>query len=206
VSVKVKICGITNADDALAAIEGGADVLGFVFHPASPRYVSAREAEQIVKPLPPFVVKAGVFVDADRDVVLQAARACGLNILQFHGNETPDYCLQFGLMCMKAFRIKDADSLSALPRYGTDAWLLDAWIPGVPGGTGETFNWELAVEAGKLGKPIFLSGGLNAENVGAAISQVRPYGVDVSSGVEKAPGKKDHAKVKAFIKAAKAIL
>ena len=116
----------------------------------------------------------------------------------------PEYCLQFGLMSMKAFRIRDSASLRALQNYHTDAWLLDAYSPGKPGGTGETFNWDLALEARSLGRPIFLAGGLTPENVAEAVQRARPYGVDVSSGIEAAPGKKDHAKVRAFIQAAKA--
>ena len=130
---------------------------------------------------------------------------CRLNLLQFHGEEAPEYCLQFGLMSMKAFRIRDAASLQRLPNYPTDAWLLDAYNPDQPGGTGETFNWDLALEARAWGRPIFLAGGLTPENVGEAVRRARPYAVDVSSGVEAAPGRKDHAKIKAFIQAAKTV-
>ena len=137
--------------------------------------------------------------------MLRAIRQGGLNLLQFHGEETPEYCLQFGLMSMKAFRIRDAASLQLLPNYPTDAWLLDAYNPAKPGGTGETFNWDLARQAQTRGRPVFLAGGLTPENVAEAIQRARPYGVDVSSGVEAAPGRKDHAKVKAFIQAAKAV-
>jgi phosphoribosylanthranilate isomerase len=119
--------------------------------------------------------------------------------LQFHGDETPEYCLQFGLMSMKAFRMRDAESLKALPDFPTDAWLLDAWSPEKPGGTGETFNWDLAVEAKKSGRLIFLAGGLTPANVGEAVARVQPYAVDVSSGVEILPGRKDHQKVRDFI-------
>jgi phosphoribosylanthranilate isomerase len=126
-----------------------------------------------------------------------------LNLLQFHGDESPEYCVQFGLMSMKALRIRDAESLRPLPEYKTDAFLLDAYAPDKLGGTGATFNWDLAIEAKKIGKPIFLAGGLTPENVGEAVRKVQPYAVDVSSGVESAPGTKDHAKVRAFIQAAK---
>jgi phosphoribosylanthranilate isomerase len=143
-----------------------------------------------------------LFVNAPREDVFKAIAGCGLSLLQFHGDETPEDCLQFGVKSLKAFRIRDAESLRALPDYKTDAWLLDAFSPAARGGTGEKFNWELAVEAQKLGKPIFLAGGLTPENVAAAVRKVRPYAVDVSSGVESSPGKKDHAKVKAFIRAA----
>jgi phosphoribosylanthranilate isomerase len=203
--VKVKICGITNLPDALAAAEAGADALGFVFYDQSPRHISLAAAAGLIRQLPPFVLKVGVFVNAPEDLVLRASRECGLNLLQFHGDEPPDYCLQFGLMSMKAFRIRDAGSLRALRGYPTDAWLLDAYSPGKPGGTGETFNWDLALEARRLGCPIFLAGGLTPENVAEAVQRAQPYGVDVSSGVEAAPGTKDHAKVRAFIKAAKSV-
>ena len=202
--VKVKICGLTNAPDALAAAQAGADALGFVFYDQSPRRVSVEAAAAIIPSLPPFIVKVGVFVNAPEDLVFRAIRQCGLNLLQFHGDEPPEYCLQFGLMSMKAFRIRDAASLDALPNYKTDSWLLDAFAPDKLGGTGHTFNWDLAIAAQKFGRPIFLAGGLTPENVAEAVRRVRPYAVDVSSGVESAPGQKDHAKVKAFISAAKA--
>ena len=204
-AVKVKICGITNLPDGLAAAEGGADALGFVFYDQSPRGVSVEAAADVIRQLPPFVLKVGVFVNPPEDLVVRAIRECGLNLLQFHGDEPPEYCLQFGLMSMKAFRIRDAASLEALQNFPTDAWLLDAYSPGKPGGTGETFNWELALAAQGWGRPIFLAGGLQPENVAEAVHRARPYGVDVSSGVETAPGRKDHAKVRAFIKAAKAV-
>lgn len=203
-SVKVKICGITNAADALAAVDAGADALGFMFYEASPRHVLLQTAAEIARQLPPFVVRVGVFVNASEDQIVRASGECALNLLQFHGDEAPEYCLQFGLMSMKAFRIRDAASLQNLPKYRTDAWLLDAWEADIPGGTGNSFNWDLAVEAKKLGRPIFLAGGLTPENVAAAVKQVRPYAVDVSSGVESAPGKKDPQKVSRFIQAAKA--
>jgi phosphoribosylanthranilate isomerase len=204
-AVKVKICGITNLPDGMAAAEAGADALGFVFYDQSPRRISIEAAAVLIPQLPPFVMKVGVFVNAPEDLVVRAIRECGLNLLQFHGDEPPEYCLQFGLMSMKAFRVRDAASLQALSRYRTDAWLLDSYTPDKPGGTGETFNWDLAFEAQGLGHPIFLAGGLTAENVAEAVRRARPYGVDVSSGVEAAPGRKDHAKVKAFIQAAKAV-
>jgi len=203
--VKVKICGITNLADGMAAAEAGADALGFVFYDQSPRHVSVEAAASLIRQLPPFVMKVGVFVNAPEDLVVWAIRECGLNLLQFHGDEAPEYCLQFGLMSMKAFRVRDAASLQAVLGYHTDAWLLDAYSPGKPGGTGETFNWDLALEAQDWGRPIFLAGGLTSENVAEAVRCARPYGVDASSGVEAAPGRKDHAKVRAFIQAAKAV-
>lgn len=202
-SVKVKICGLTNAADALGAAEAGADLLGFVFYEQSPRHVPVAAAARITRELPAFVARAGVFVDAPEELVTRAISECGLSVLQFHGNESPEYCTQFSVMSMKAFRVRDAASLELLPAYPTDAWLLDAYTAGQLGGTGATFNWELAIAARKLGRPIFLAGGLTPENVAEAVRKVQPFGVDVSSGVESAPGRKDLGKVRAFITAAK---
>jgi phosphoribosylanthranilate isomerase len=202
-STIVKICGITSAADGAAAAEAGADALGLMFYEKSPRHVTMKAAAEIVRQLPPFVIKVGVFVNAPEELVMRAIGECGLNVLQFHGEETPEYCALFPVMTIKAFRVRDAESLTSLTDYKTDAWLLDAYSPEQLGGTGTAFNWDLAVEAQKLGRPIFLAGGLTPENVAEAVRRVRPYAVDVSSGVESAPGKKDAAKVRAFIRAAK---
>jgi phosphoribosylanthranilate isomerase len=200
---RVKICGITNLADAQAAVAAGADALGFNFYEGSPRHVSLKTAAEISKQLPPFAMRAGVFVNAPEEFVTRAIGECSLSLLQFHGDEPPEFCVQFGLMSMKAFRIRDVKSLKELPLFQTDAYLLDAFSPEARGGTGERFNWALAIEAQKFGKPIFLAGGLTPENVADAVRTVRPFGVDVSSGVESAPGKKDHAKIRAFIAAAR---
>lgn len=200
-SVKVKICGITSVADAVAAAEAGADMIGLMFYDRSPRYITVERAAEISRAVSPFIVKVGVFVNPDEDTVMRAIGDCGVSLLQFHGEETPEFCTQFGAMSMKAFRVRDAGSLLALPNYATDAYLLDAYSPDAHGGTGAKFNWDLALEAKAHGKPIFLAGGLTPENVGAAVRQVHPFGVDVSSGVESAPGQKDHAKVRAFIQA-----
>jgi len=202
-SVKVKICGVTRVADALVAAEAGADLIGLMFYERSPRCVALSQAAEISRALPPHVLRVGVFVNPEPDEVFQAMQRCGLTMLQFHGHEPPEFCVQFGLMTMKAFRVRDAASLDALPSYPTDAWLLDAWSPAALGGTGERFNWELALAAKSHGRPIFLAGGLTPENVAAAVRQVQPFGVDVSSGVESAPGLKDTAKVRAFITAVK---
>ncbi len=204
-SVKVKICGITSEADGVAAAEAGADMIGLMFYEKSPRHVSLQAATQIARALPPFVLKVGVFVNPDADLVTRAIAECGLTMLQFHGDEPPEFCTQFGVMSMKAFRIRDAASLDALPNYPTDAYLLDAFSPEARGGTGAKFNWDLAVAARKFGKPIFLAGGLTPENVAAAVKQVQPFGVDISSGVESAPGKKDAAKIRSFIQAVRSV-
>jgi phosphoribosylanthranilate isomerase len=200
---KIKICGITNLADAQIAVQAGADAIGFIFYEKSPRFVTIPQAAEISKQLPPFVMRVGVFVNAPEEFILRAIAEVGLTMLQFHGDEPPEFCTQFGLMSMKAFRIRDAESLKKIPDYLTDAYLLDAFSSTTLGGTGEKFNWDLAIEAQKFGKPIFLAGGLTPENVAEAVKKIQPFGVDVSSGVESAPGKKDHAKVKAFIEAAK---
>ncbi len=202
-SVRVKICGITSADDARAAVGAGVDALGFMFYEPSPRCVTPEQAAAIIAKLPTHVAKVGVFVDADEAAVRTTAAMAGLDTLQFHGSEPPEFCARFELRTIKAFRVKDSGSLAQLPDYETDAWLLDSYVQGVPGGTGERFNWDLAVEAKRLGRPILLAGGLTPENVGEAVGQVTPYGLDVSSGVEAAPGRKDAAKVAAFIASAK---
>ncbi|MBP9902460.1 MAG: phosphoribosylanthranilate isomerase [Verrucomicrobiota bacterium] len=204
-NVKVKICGVTCVSDGLAAAAAGADMIGLMFYERSSRHVPFVTAAEIARELPPHVVKVGVFVNPTAEGVERAMLECGLTLLQFHGDERPEFCTQFGVMSLKAFRVRDAASLAALPEYRTDAWLLDAFSPAALGGTGERFNWELAVDAKKLGRPIFLAGGLTPENVAEAVRRVQPFAVDVSSGVESAPGKKDPAKVRAFIAAAKGV-
>jgi phosphoribosylanthranilate isomerase len=198
---QVKICGVTTVADAMAAAEAGADMIGLMLYAGSPRHISLALAAEISRALPPFVLKVGVFVNPEEALVSRAIAECQLSLLQFHGDEPSEFCTQFGLMSMKALRVKDADSLAVLEQYTTDAFLLDAYSNSGLGGTGEKFNWDLAVEAQKFGKPIFLAGGLTSENVAAAVRQVRPFAVDVSSGVESAPGIKDTAKVRAFIEA-----
>ncbi|MGH8070674.1 MAG: phosphoribosylanthranilate isomerase [Candidatus Entotheonellia bacterium] len=202
--VQVKICGITTLEDAEAAVEAGADALGFVFYPPSPRHVSPEQAEQIIQKLPPFVTTVGLFVDVAFDTVNDLAARCGLDRIQLHGRETPAFCRQVKQPVIKAFRIKNAESLAHLPGYTVAAYLLDAHVEGaLPGGTGASFSWELAARAKPYG-PVILAGGLTPENVATAIAQTRPYGVDVSTGVECAPGIKDHRKVREFIARAKA--
>ena len=205
-SVRVKICGITNRGDADAAVEYGADALGFIFYAASSRFIELKAAAEIIGALPPFVAKVGVFVDASLDEILRTTRACGIGVAQLHGNETPEFCNEVGasgLEVIKAFRVKDEASLAALETYRTQGVLLDSYVPGQLGGTGEVFNWNLALRAKEFGRPIILAGGLTPENVAQAVESVHPYGVDVSSGVEASPGKKDLQKVRAFIDSAK---
>jgi len=203
-SVQVKICGITNIADAQVAEAAGADLIGLMFYEKSPRYVTIAAASEISRSISPFVLKVGVFVNPVEEIVSRAIAECGLSLLQFHGDESPVFCAKFGVMSMKAFRVRDSKSIERLIDYNTDAWLLDAYSAGALGGTGEKFNWELAVEARKLGRPIFLAGGLTPENVGDAVRLVQPFGVDVSSGVESSPGRKDAVRVRLFVERAKA--
>ena len=219
--IRVKICGITNAEDAACAVEAGAHALGFVFYEKSSRHVLLKTAANICASLPPFVSKVGVFVNELERTIEKAAAECGLDTLQFHGDEPPVFCQKFLPKVVKAFRLRSRDDLRALSDYDVDAWLLDAYSPPSHpskggfalnqgdssrseegwGGTGKRCDWDLAVEAGKLGRPIILSGGLAPDNVAEAIRKVRPFGVDVSSGVEKSPGQKDPVKIHAFLQA-----
>jgi phosphoribosylanthranilate isomerase len=198
--VRIKICGITNVADAIAAVEAGADAVGFMFYERSKRYVTPDAAAEIAAELPPFVVRVGVFVDPLSEIVNETASTSGLTALQFHGAESPEFCAQFGLPVIKAFRIADKSSLDQIPAYQTSAWLLDAAVPGQFGGTGETFEWQLARTATKLGRPVILAGGLTPENVVQAIREVHPYAVDVSSGVESSPGRKDSQRMRLFVR------
>lgn len=203
-SVRVKICGITSVEDALAAVAAGADALGFMFYPPSPRYLGVDVAREIVRALPPFVSRVGVFVDASEDRVEETAKRVGLDTLQFHGAETTEYCRRFpGYRVVKAMRMDGPAALARLAEFGEFTWLLDSYVHGSFGGTGQTFNWDLACEAGRRGGRVILAGGLTPDNVGRAVAAVGPYAVDVSSGVESAPGRKDPARVRAFIEAAK---
>ncbi|MBI4657631.1 MAG: phosphoribosylanthranilate isomerase [Verrucomicrobia bacterium] len=200
---RVKICGITNLGDAMAAVRAGADALGFVFYPASPRNVVEDIAATIIGELPPFVAKVGVFVNVSAEKIRHTVETCGLDTLQLHGDESTEFCRQFRMKVIKAFRVRDEQSLKEMAAYQSEAWLLDACVPGKLGGTGERFNWELAKQATTLSATVILAGGLTPENVAEAVRQVAPYGVDVSSGVELSPGKKDPIKLRDFIAAAK---
>lgn len=201
--LKIKICGITNTEDALAAVTAGADALGFMFFEGSKRYLPKEKIKSIIREVPPFVAKVGVFVNATRDQVKAAIEETGIDTLQFHGDETPEACRGFGLKTIKAFQVQGKDMLQIMPRYDVDAWLLDSFVPGQKGGTGKTFNWDLAVHACSLGTPVILAGGLTPDNIAQAVAKVQPFGVDVSSGVESAPGKKNAGLVAAFIERAR---
>lgn len=196
------MCGITNSEDAQAAIESGADALGFVFA-KSPRRVTKEQARDIVKNLPPFVSFVGVFVDERVEVIQEIGDFCHIGTVQLHGNEPPS-CLNHleGYKIIKAFRIKEESDLMPLGDYQPHAFLLDSYVKDVMGGTGVPFKWDIARAAHKYGA-VILSGGLTPENIREAIRVVKPYAVDVSSGVESSPGKKDHLLMKRFIGNAK---
>lgn len=202
--IRVKICGITSKDDALMAVAAGADALGFVFFEKSPRAISPQKAAAIIRDLPPFIQSVGLFVDEDAELVNWSAEFCGLDLVQLHGEEEPDYCQEITRRVIKAFRVKDAASLAGVHRYKVAGYLLDAWSPLAVGGTGQTFDWELA-RGGGIAPKLILAGGLTPESVAEAVRIVVPYAVDVSSGVESLPGRKDPDKVRAFIRQAKGL-
>ncbi len=199
---RVKICGITRLEDALTAIEAGADALGFVFYPPSPRYIEPEKAAEIIAQLPPFVTTVALFVNEPEAEVRRIMALTQVDLLQFHGDENADYCQQFGCAWIKALRVRDADSLQQNLNqfHAARAILLDSYRPGVPGGTGETFNWELI--PAQSAQAIILAGGLTPENISTAVQQVKPYAVDVSGGVEASKGIKDPVKIHAFIRGA----
>ncbi|MEK6708656.1 MAG: phosphoribosylanthranilate isomerase [Pseudomonadota bacterium] len=196
---RIKICGITRIEDALAAARLGADAIGLVFWPQSARAVTPARAREIVAALPPFVSSVGVYVDPEAEWVEQTASVAGLNLLQFHGDESPEFCSQFSLPYIKAVRVKaGVDLLQYATRYSSArGLLLDTYVEGTPGGTGDAFNWGLIPQ--RLPLPLILSGGLHPGNVTTAIKQVQPWAVDVSSGVEAAKGIKDAEKIAAFM-------
>ncbi len=199
--VRSKICGITRIEDALAAAEAGADAIGLVFYAKSPRAVSIQQARDIVAALPAFVTTVGLFVNASRGELNEILGAVALDLLQFHGDETPADCESFHRPYIKALRVQSGDDIALLaaPYASARGILLDTFVSGVPGGTGAAFDWSLVPH--DLSQPVILAGGLSADNVQAAIKQVRPYAVDVSGGVEASKGIKDAAKIRAFMQA-----
>jgi phosphoribosylanthranilate isomerase len=202
--IKVKICGITNLEDALNSVKAGCNALGFVFYRKSPRYITPKKASRIIKHIPAHILKIGVFVNTEEKIVKRIARLCNLDMLQFHGNESPEFCKKFnGYKIIKAFRVKDKIDPRKILKYKTLAYLFDTFVNSKSGGTGKNFNWKLVRHIDGLTRPVFLSGGLNAENVRKAIEIVHPGWVDVSSSVEIKPGKKDGKKVRKFIQAVK---
>jgi phosphoribosylanthranilate isomerase len=198
--LKVKICGITRLEDALTAVQLGADALGFNFWPRSKRHVTPAAARAIVRRLPPLVTAVGVFVDPTREEVLAAVDTAGVTMAQLHGDESPELCLSIPIPVLKAIRVADGSSLAALASYEVRGFVLDTPSPGY-GGSGRTFDWSLVAEAARA-MPVILAGGLTPENVAEAVRSVRPWAVDVASGVESAPGIKDPDKMRRFLEAA----
>ncbi len=195
---RVKICGITSPEDAAMAVAAGADALGLVFVPGTPRYVTPEAASSILDRVPPLVATVGVFVDQPVEEVRRIVTALGLHAVQLHGRESDAYSRRMPVPVIRAIRVRDAASLEPLATYPAQAFLLDAYVEGSHGGTGTAFPWSLA-QAATSRAPLILSGGLRPETVAEAIRLVRPFGVDVSSGVEASPGRKDHQKVREFI-------
>lgn len=202
--IKIKICGITNLEDAGVAVEAGADALGFVFYSQSPRFIESAFAKGIIAQLPPFVIPVGVFVNQDQETIRNVFDECGLAFAQLHGEETPTFCESLGRPVLRALRLRDRGSLLALAEYkgrmGVRGFIVDAFSTEAYGGTGQTVDWSLAREVAQAA-PILLAGGLTSNIVQEAIRQVQPYGVDVSSGVEKSPRQKDHEKIRTFTQA-----
>ena len=202
---QVKICGITNIDDALHAAACGADALGFVFYPGSPRFIDPDRARQIIAELPPFLTTVGLFVNEPPARIREMVEFCGLNTVQLHGDEGPDQCCYPPCRVIKALRLKPEMDDGFFSSFPVSALLLDAYVPDQYGGTGHRCDWEKAAEIASAHR-VILAGGLSPDNVAEAVQQVHPYGVDVSSGVEKKPGQKDPEKVASFIRMAKEAL
>ena len=196
--IKIKICGITNLDDALAAANFGADALGFNFYKKSPRYIDPEKAAEIISQMPPIIMPVAVFVNEREERIREVQGMTCIQTVQLHGDESPEFCSRFGARVIKAFQVKDKESIKHMAHYHVGAFLLDSYRDNQRGGTGETFDWHLAVVAKTFGR-IILAGGLTPENAAEAVKLVQPYGVDVASGVEREPGVKDHAKLKKFI-------
>jgi len=202
-TIKIKICGLTRREDILALNGLGIDYAGFIFVSGTPRYLDLERAAKLTRLVPPGVKRVGVFFDERPAAVGKIASACRLDLLQFHGSESPHYCGQFGLPYFKTVRVLDRIEIDRLAAYRPEAFLLDTYSPRKAGGTGEAFDWSLAREAAEGGLKFILAGGLNPGNIARAIGEAGPWGVDVSSGVESSPGIKDYNKIKAFIREAR---
>lgn len=201
---RIKICGITHLKDALTAVDAGADALGFIFVPDTPRFVNSDQVAAIVAELPPFITTVGIFASKDAAKIKTIADQCRLDAVQLHADVTPEFYRNLDKRVIKAVRVKDESSLSILSDYDVDAFLLDTYVEGKMGGTGEVFDWNLALRAKHYG-PIIVAGGLNPDNVAQAVRRVKPYGVDVGSGVESEPGRKDPDKIRKFVNAVKSV-
>ena len=202
--VRVKVCGITNLKDALTCVQADCDALGFIFYKKSKRYISPEKARAIIREIPKRVKKIGVFVNSRQEAIKRIAKLCSLDILQFHGNESPEFCRKFkNYKIVKVFRIKNRIDIKDILKYNTFGYLFDAFSSEKYGGTGKKFNWGLLRYIKDIKKPVFLSGGINEKNVRKAINSVHPDWVDASSSLEIKPGRKNSEKVRRFIKEAK---
>ena len=200
-TVRIKICGITRESDALAAVRAGADALGFLFYPKSKRYISPEQARDIIQALPPLITAVGVFANESAEKIAAIRKTCLLDAAQLHGEETPEFCRSLPGKTIKAFCLRHAETLAAARAFSTGAWLFDSYAPEQRGGTGLPFNWDWIRQSMPLPRPFIVAGGLNSGNVGNCIKIVRPYAVDVSSGVEDEPGKKNADKMRRFVAA-----
>ncbi|MCX5778252.1 MAG: phosphoribosylanthranilate isomerase [Elusimicrobia bacterium] len=209
--VKVKMCGVTNYDDALLITNAGAEYIGFNFVAGSARKISDKLAKTIIEKLPPFVTPVGIFVNEDPVVIAKYVKKCNLKMVQLHGDETPEYCSQLhekiGVPVIKAFRMENDQMIDKISRYAdaVQYYLLDSFVAETPGGTGEVFDWDMALKVKELGKPVFLAGGLTPDNVAEAIKKVMPFAVDVASGVERIPRRKDYDRMNQFMRKARGI-
>lgn len=201
---RIKICGITHLKDALTAVDAGADALGFIFVPDTPRFVNSDQVAAIVAELPPFVTTVGIFANKDAAKIKTIADQCRLDAVQLHADVTPEFCRNLDKKVIKVVRVKDESSLSILSDYDVNAFLLDTYVEGKMGGTGKVFDWNLALRAKHYGR-IIVAGGLKPDNVVQAVRRVKPYGVDVGSGVESEPGRKDSDKIRKFVDAVKSV-
>lgn len=202
-TLRIKICGITNIDDALNAVDAGAEALGFMLYKKSKRFVRPETVKEIVRELPPFVSCVGVFVNESRENILSTRESCELDTVQLHGDESPKFCQEIPGKVIKAFQLRTPETLKTVAMYQTNAWLLDSYSPAARGGTGDSFNWDWVKAASPLDRPVIIAGGLTRENAADCVLATQPYGLDVSSGVEISPGKKCAEKMKNFIEVAR---
>jgi len=200
---RIKVCGITRVEDALDAARLGVDALGFIFVRASPRYIAPIKAAEIIRRLPPFISKVGVFVNEDPHLAIDSARTAGVDVVQLHGDEPPEYCAGFPMPVIKVFSVGADFDPSVMRRYDAAGYLLDTWDPKRRGGSGNTFDWSIAAKACAAHDTVILSGGINPLNIREAVETAHPYAVDMNSGVEASPGVKDHDKIRAAVAAVK---
>ena len=202
-TLRIKICGITNINDALEAVNAGAEALGFMLYEKSKRFVRPETVKEIIRELPPFVSCVGVFVNESRENILSVKESCQLDTIQLHGDESPTFCQEIPGKVIKAFQLRTPETLNTVATYQTNAWLLDSYSPAARGGTGDSFNWDWVKAASPLDRPVIIAGGLTPDNAADCVLATRPYGLDVSSGVEISPGIKCAKKMTDFVTAAR---